>query len=175
MDATAFTATAGPIGVLTCAAVVPEAVSDAAGKLFFGKSGDVVSQEFGFNVDLYSLVGTTPLHIDSYFGKGAEGFCAMGLVLLNEPGACLTDGESILPLPVGTVFRHDPCSLHGTCLPDGSACSEGRFVFLAVDYDLYRETEDDPAEFARWALADAAEKLVGAGLLADCHIANPAA
>src|SRR5690606_33042770 len=114
----------------------------------------------------YSLRGTAPLHIDAYFDQGAEGFCALGLILLNEPGACLTDGKNILPLPVGTVFRHDPCSLHGTCLPDGGACSDGRFVFISLDYDLSHDPEDAPADFATWALADAMEKLAGAGLIA---------
>lgn len=165
MDRTAYTTTAGPLGVLTDAVDVPEAVSAAAANLFFGHPGGVVSQETGFNVEMYSVIGTAPLHVDAYFDEGADGFCALGLILLNESGACLTDGRDRLPLPVGTVFRHDPCSVHGTCLPDGGTTDEGRFVFLSVDYELSQDPEDNPGEFAAWALEDAMEKLTNAGLL----------
>lgn len=165
MDASAYSKVCGPLGVLTDAVTVPADVSDAAGRLFFGRAGEVVSQEIGFGTDIYSLVGTVPLHVDAYFDHGAEGFCAMGLVLLNEAGVCLTDGENILPLPVGTVFRHDPCTLHGTCLPDRGTGEEGKLVFISFDFDLKSDPEDQPAEFGQWALGDAIEKLRELGLL----------
>jgi hypothetical protein len=165
MDRASYTKVCGPLGVLIDAVAVPNTVSAAAGQLFFGLPGEVISQELGFKTEIYSLVGTVPLHVDAYFDRGAEGFAAMGLVLLNESGVCLTDGKSVLPLPVGTVFRHDPCSLHGTCLPAGGTTQEGRLVFLSVDFDLSSDPEDHPAEFAQRAISDAMEKLREQGLL----------
>ncbi len=171
MDASAYSEVCGPLGVLTDAVTVPADVSDAAGRLFFGRPGEVIAQEIGFGTDIYSLVGTVPLHVDAYFDHGAEGFCAMGLVLLNEAGVCLTDGENILPLPVGTVFRHDPCSLHGTCLPDRSTTEEGRLVFISFDFDLKSVHEDQPSEFGQWAIRDAVEKLRELSLLPSEELA----
>jgi hypothetical protein len=159
MDRTAYTETAGPLGVLNDAVSIPPELSEAACGLFFGHAGDVVSQEMGFNCEIYSAVGTVPLHFDEYFDPGAEGFCAMALVLVNDGDFCLTDGANILPIPAGSVFRHDPCGLHGTCRPDGSTKPDGRLVFLSVDFDLSRDPEDDPTHFAQWALEDAMEKL----------------
>jgi hypothetical protein len=171
MDVSSYSKVFGPLGVLTDAVSVPEVVSDATRQLFFGSAGEVVSQEIGFGTDIYSLVGTVPLHVDAYFDHGAEGFCAMGLVLLNEAGVCLTDGDNVLPLSVGTVFRHDPCSLHGTCLPDGRTSKEGRLVFISFDFDLASDPEDHPSAFGEWAIADAVEKLRELNLLpADEHV-----
>jgi hypothetical protein len=171
MDVSAYDRICGPLGVLNGAVAVPAEVSDAAAALFFGRAGEVISQEIGVGTDIYSLVGTVPLHVDAYFDHGAEGFCAMGLVLFNEAGVCLTDGDSVLPLPVGTVFRHDPCSLHGTCLPDGRTAQEGRLVFISLDFDLKSDPEDQPSDFGQWALGDAFEKLHGLGLLpAHSHV-----
>lgn len=168
-----YTVTAGPLGVLVDAIDVPDEISEASRNLFYA-AGNVYSQEMGFNVDLYTVIGTTGLHIDAYFGEGLEGFSAMGLVLVNDVGACLTDGASVLPLPVGAVFRHDPCSRHGTCLPDGTQHDSGKFAFLSVDFDLSRDPEDDPRTFAAWALNDAAEKLAEAGLLSVVKAGTPA-
>lgn len=167
MDASSYDMVCGPLGVLNNAVAVPAEVSDAAAGLFFGKAGEVISQEIGFGTDIYSLVGTVPLHVDAYFDPGADGFCAMGLVLLNEAGVCLTDGDNVLPLPVGAVFRHDPCSLHGTCLPDRSDAHQGRLVFLSVELNLASDPEDHPSEFGQWALGDAVEKLRELGLLTN--------
>lgn len=167
MDVSDYDKVCGPLGVLNGAVSIPAEVSEAVGRLLFGSTGEVVSQEIGIGTDLYSLVGTIPLHLDAYFEQGEEGFCAMGLVLLNEADTCLTDGENILPLPVGTVFRHDPCSFHGTCLADGTATDQGRLVFISVDFELNQDPEDTPAAFAEWALEDTIEKLTELGLLSN--------
>jgi hypothetical protein len=67
--------------------------------------------------------------------------------------------------PVGTVFRHGPCSLHGTCLANGTTTDQGRFVFISVDFELSLDPEDVPSAFARWAIDDTIKKLAELGLL----------
>lgn len=158
--------------MLHVAVNVPDDIVQACSKVFFGRAGDVVSQETGEVVEMFSAVGTVPMHRDTYFDSDENDFATMGLVLVNECDACLTDGEAILPLPVGSVFRHNPSRMHGTCLADGSHTPDGAFVFLTCDFDNQVDPEDDPRDFAGWAIDQVREKLQELGLLGQTTAAN---
>lgn len=157
----------GPLAVLRKAAVVPEDVAEACSRVFFGKAGDVMPQQTGEQVEIYSAIGTVPLHVDNDYESDDERFGCMGLVLVNECEACLTDGEAILPLPAGSVFRHVPGRKHGTCRPDGSQTAVGNFVFITYDFDTKYDEVDHPAQFADWALEEARRKLQELGFISS--------
>jgi hypothetical protein len=165
-----YTDAAGELAVLVDAVAIPVHVSENAAKIYFGNAGRVISQEIGIDAEIYSAVGTIGMHRDSGFENGLADASSLGLVLLNENGCCLTDGDHILPLAAGTVFRHHPGEMHGTCLPDGSRSDTGRFVFISYSYNFHGD-EDRPQDFAAWALPDAENKL--ASLLPNGELRYP--
>lgn len=171
MERDGFTLLSGELAVLNAAAAIPDDIADACSKVFFGQAGNVISQETGELVELYSTVGTVPMHRDNYFESEEDNFACLGFVLVNECDACITDGTAILPIPAGSVFRHNPSRLHGTCRPDGSHTTEGNFVFLTWDFDTEVDLEDHPRDFAAWALDQAREKLTELGLIEDNQLA----
>lgn len=158
MHASDYTSAAGDLAVLVGAIAIPDHVAAAAAKIYFGKTGQVLSQEVGMEAEIYSAIGTVGMHCDNGYEEETSNATSLGLVILNESGCCLTDGEHILPLPVGSVFRHHPDRMHGTCLPDGSRSEAGKLVFLSYTYHTFG-SEDRPQDFAAWALPDAEAKL----------------
>lgn len=155
----------GHMSVLEEAIAMPSWMPEAARQLTFSEYGlPTTSQETGEFVELYTAMGTVPLHRDFDLTEGNNAILTMGLVILNESDACLTDGTDRIPLPAGSVFRINPGMLHGTCLPDGSQTETGHFAFLTVDVDMEHDVEDAPEEFAIWALDQVQDKFVSLGL-----------
>ena len=88
------------------------------------------------------------LHID---GDQVEK-AAYGVILLNDDGLLIAQGDRLYDAPVGSTYRVLGHESHGALLPPGKTPSGGRLAFLAFDvliddprYELWPSFEEDAA------------------------------
>lgn len=79
--------------------------------------------------DIWGINGPLGVHSD----KTRKGFQVFGLVLVNDPGLVLFQGEGVCDLPVGAVYHIDGRADHAALSRNGMV--SGLFGFMAWDVD----------------------------------------
>jgi len=97
---------------------------------------------------LYICDTPVRLHIDGDHVEKA----AYGVILLNDDGLLIAQGDRLYDAPVGSTYRVLGHESHGALLPPGKTPSGGRIAFIAFDvliddprYESWPSFEEDAA------------------------------
>lgn len=108
--------------------------------------------------DVWAIDGPLGIHTD----KTRKGFEVIGLILANDPGCVLVQGNHLWRLPVGTVFHIDGRAPHGALTWGADTIpATGTLGFMAWDVHRHESLAElvDSIPEAMQAFADGEERI----------------